>query len=71
MRFREGVGVQRKLEAVMRCAFCVILRMVRAISPNMSPSRLGMDPTPTDLALCLMRESGSQVFLPKTLLYIS
>jgi hypothetical protein len=40
----EGVGVQRKLEGPMGCAFGGILGMVGGISPTLSPSRLGMDP---------------------------
>jgi hypothetical protein len=41
---QRGVGVQRKLEGPMGCAFRGILGMAGGISPTLSPSRLGMDP---------------------------
>jgi hypothetical protein len=45
MGSKEGVGVQRKLEGPMRCAYGEILGMAGGIFPTLSLSRMGMDLT--------------------------
>jgi hypothetical protein len=45
MRFKEGVVVQRKLEGLTGCVIGRILEMVGGLSPTLSSSELGMNPT--------------------------
>jgi hypothetical protein len=60
MGSKERVGVQRKLKDPTGCAFGGISRMDEGISPTLSPSRLGMDPTFTFSTVF-----GAEKMLPK------